>query len=134
MNNGTFTSTKSRTDYKRLQPLYVAITNGYDGIGPDYVVAVSSSIITATRIGRGASIQSPKVRQAEVIEIDGKVFVEMFAVVLTEPNADDLAEQAKIDKRTVRQRMKIAVMQRSRAAGLSESDIETLMAPNNSGE
>ncbi len=100
-----------------------------EGRGYEYPIAVCEHHITATRLGKGRYAQGSdcRVMPIEMIEIEGKWYVEISAITIIRPSEEDLAEQADIDEKEAMKAARNAAIEKARAAGLSDSDIEALI-------
>ena len=63
----------------------------------------------------------------QMIKIEGKWYIEISAILIIRPSDDDLAEQAEMDRKEAMKAARNAAIEKARAAGLSDSDIEALM-------
>ncbi|NJM13726.1 MAG: hypothetical protein HC889_19400 [Synechococcaceae cyanobacterium SM1_2_3] len=122
---------EGNTMISESRTLYAAITNtdGTEGRGYEYPIAVCESPITASRLGKGRYVQGDdcRVMPLQMIKIEGKWYVEIAAILIIRPSDDDLAEQAEIERKEAAKAARNAAIAKARAAGLSDSDIEALM-------
>jgi len=111
-------STETRT-------VFVAYTNTdcTEGRGHDVPIAVCEMEITAMRLARHQYVQGSDgpVRKMDLVRIDGKWFAPGAAINILPPTPGDIAAQELLDG-------KRAIIQKAKAAGLSDDEIKALSA------
>lgn len=123
--------TKDKVMKTESRTVYATMTNSdrTEGRGYEYPIAICESLITAKRLGKGKCVQGCDCRviEVEIIKIDGKPYIEISAIDLIKPSKEDIAEQEEIDRKEAMKAARNAAIEKARAAGLSDSDIEALI-------
>lgn len=106
---------------------YVAYTNTDLTAGQGYQIPAALCAIraTAVRLAKGINVQGSDgpVKEVSLVKVDGMWYAPIgTAVRLEQPLTKDLDAQKEYDKR-------VAVIEKARAAGLTEEDLASLITP-----
>ena len=100
--------------------LFVTYTNSdlTEGRGYHIPIAVSETLSTSERLGKGKYVQGSNcpVNEVECIKVDKKWYIPLDCVNVIKANETDLANEKK----------RIAI-EKAKALGLSESDLKALL-------
>lgn len=103
--------------------VWVVYTNSdlTEGRGREFPIAYCKSEITAKRIGKGAYVQGLNcpIKSMEVDFVDGNYFMPRSLIHVMEPSYQDLVDQETLNAKN-------AVLERVRAAGLTDQDLALL--------
>lgn len=100
-------------------------TDGTEGRGEEYPLAICKMEMTARRMGKGKYIQGTdcSVEKVEVFRYKGVIY---GPIRLHFPTMEDVNKQAEIDEKNEAERKKLAAIEKAKSLGLSDEELEAL--------
>lgn len=118
---------KQKVEVSEMQTAFAAYSNtdGTEGRGEEYPLAVCKAEATAQRMGKGRYVMGTdcSVERVKVFRYDGMLYGPIF---LHHPTIEDDRKQAEIDKKNEAERKKQAAIEKAKSLGLSDEDLEAL--------
>jgi len=100
-------------------------TDMSEGRGAEYPASLCRSIITARRLAKGNYVEGSdcNVKPVRLLLYDGMVYGPVFVIG---PTVDDLKVQAELDRKAELAAKKESVINKAKAAGLTDEELESL--------
>ena len=107
--------------------LFLTYTNSdlTEGRGYHITIAVSETLSTAERLGKGKYVQGGDcpVDEVECINIDNQWYIPLYCVTVIEPTENDL----EMENHKIAIEKKQATLRKLKALGISEEDLRALL-------